>query len=94
MHLVVWQFWGRAAEASWTEKSRALFFVSARKVSLFRSPAGGTISAHLEPGNQKSEPAIFFHLPFEPLKTVAHKLGDLAAAQTGHVDMVALQLGA
>jgi hypothetical protein len=25
MQLVVWQFWGRAAEASLTEKSRALF---------------------------------------------------------------------
>jgi hypothetical protein len=24
---VVWQFWGRAAEASWTEKSRALFYM-------------------------------------------------------------------
>ena len=23
--IVVWQFWGRAAEASWTETSRALF---------------------------------------------------------------------
>jgi len=23
--IVVWQFWGRAAEASWTEKVRALF---------------------------------------------------------------------
>ena len=23
--VVVWQFWGRAAEASWTETSRALF---------------------------------------------------------------------
>ena len=23
---VVWQFWGRAAEASWTEKSGALFY--------------------------------------------------------------------
>ena len=26
IHLVVWQFWGRAAEASWTEKSKALFY--------------------------------------------------------------------
>ena len=25
IHFVVWQFWGRAAEASLTEKSRALF---------------------------------------------------------------------
>jgi hypothetical protein len=25
IHFVVWQFWGRAAEASWTEKSKALF---------------------------------------------------------------------
>jgi hypothetical protein len=25
IHFVVWQFWGRAAEASWTEKSRTLF---------------------------------------------------------------------
>jgi hypothetical protein len=25
IHLVVWQTWGRAAEASWTEKSRTLF---------------------------------------------------------------------
>jgi hypothetical protein len=25
IHLVVWQFWGRAAEASWTAKSEALF---------------------------------------------------------------------
>src|SRR5690348_8292898 len=25
IQIVVWQFWGRAAEASWTEKSRALF---------------------------------------------------------------------
>jgi hypothetical protein len=28
IHLVVWQFWGRAAEASWTEKSRALFLIA------------------------------------------------------------------
>ena len=27
--LVVWQFWGRAAEASWTEKSRTLFLLLA-----------------------------------------------------------------
>src|ERR1700686_5494450 len=26
IHFVVWQFWGRAAEASLTEKSRALFY--------------------------------------------------------------------
>jgi hypothetical protein len=26
IHFVVWQFWGRAAEASWTEKSKALFY--------------------------------------------------------------------
>ncbi len=26
IHIVVWQFWGRAAEASWAEKSEALFF--------------------------------------------------------------------
>jgi hypothetical protein len=26
IHLVVWQFWGRAAEASWAAKSEALFF--------------------------------------------------------------------
>jgi hypothetical protein len=25
IQFVVWQFWGRAAEASWTEKVRALF---------------------------------------------------------------------
>jgi hypothetical protein len=27
IHFVVWQFWGRAAEASWTEKSEALFLL-------------------------------------------------------------------
>ncbi len=27
IHLVVWQFWGRAAEASWTAKSEALFLL-------------------------------------------------------------------
>jgi len=30
IHFVVWQFWGRAAEASLTEKSRALFLFAAR----------------------------------------------------------------
>ena len=34
IHLVVWQFWGRAAEASWTEKSRTLFpFGPHRRIS-------------------------------------------------------------
>jgi hypothetical protein len=34
IHLVVGQFWGRAAEASWTEKSRALFsFVPHMKIA-------------------------------------------------------------
>jgi hypothetical protein len=28
IHFVVWQFWGRAAEASLTEKSGALFIVA------------------------------------------------------------------
>ncbi len=32
IHLVVWQFWGRAAEASWTEKSRALFLFSGSRL--------------------------------------------------------------
>jgi hypothetical protein len=31
---VVWQFWGRAAEASWTAKSEALFLFA-----LFQSPS-------------------------------------------------------
>ena len=31
IHLVVWQFWGRAAEASWTEKSRTLFYFAVHR---------------------------------------------------------------
>jgi hypothetical protein len=27
IHFVVWQFWGRAAEASWTERSKTLFYL-------------------------------------------------------------------
>ena len=94
IHLVVWQFWGRAAEASWTEKVEGAFLIglstTGRMVSA-RSPAGRAISAHFQPRNQHAESAIFLHLLFQLLKTVAHKLGDLAAAQASHVDVVALQ---
>ena len=39
IHLVVGQFWGRAAEASWAEKSRALFYClsSAAHLTLLRT---------------------------------------------------------
>src|SRR6202049_4949960 len=46
IQLVVWQFWGRAAEASLTEKSRALFYVcracsTARRCKSSTQPDGG-----------------------------------------------------
>jgi hypothetical protein len=58
IHLVVWQFWGRAAntEASWTEKSRTLFLlalatqrfifgVQVRQVRVTRNPAAELASS-------------------------------------------------
>src|ERR1700722_7587651 len=49
IHFVVWQFWGRAAEASWTEKSRTLFFLhpgfaDRRESSLALPLVGGSFS--------------------------------------------------
>jgi hypothetical protein len=34
IQLVVWQFWGRAAEASWTERSRTLFLFALASKSI------------------------------------------------------------
>jgi hypothetical protein len=50
------------------------------------------ISANLQPRNQHPESAVLLHLSLQPLKAVTHKLCDLPAAQTRHVNVVALQL--
>jgi hypothetical protein len=57
---VVWQFWGRAAEALWIEKSRALFLfplvVSCRD-SRLGCPARAKLGrANLQPDRSGSKP--------------------------------------
>jgi len=47
IQIVVWQFWGRAAEASWTEKSRALFCLPPDTDPLCRLPVQSLFSPAL-----------------------------------------------
>jgi hypothetical protein len=51
----------------------------------------GTVSTDFQSRYDNSEPAVFFHLPLQLFENVAYELHDLAAAQAGHVDMVAIQ---
>lgn len=83
---VVWQFWGRAAEASLTEKSGALFLFGS--VGLLR--ARRAISADLQSRHDNAEPAVFLDLRLQLLENIADELHDLAATQARHVDVIAI----
>ena len=60
-------------------------------MNLLSSAARSAIAADLKPGDEHPETAILFDLLLELLKAVAHELGDLAATQASHVDVVASQ---
>ena len=62
---------------------------------LVSGPGGSVPSrepANLQPRNQHPKPAILLHPLFELLKLITHKLGNLPAPQTSHVNMIPAQL--
>src|ERR1700758_3880453 len=52
--------------------------------------AVGAIASHFETRDDDVKPAIALDLPFEAIEQVAFKFHDFAAAETGHVNVVAL----
>jgi len=54
--------------------------------------AGGAVSADFQARDEHVKSAIAFHLLFELIEFIADELGDLAAAQAGHVDVILSQL--
>src|SRR5215831_755848 len=61
-----------------------------------RSGGGGgptlpAVAANFQAGHHVVKPAIALDLPLETVEEVAFELRDLAAAQAGHVDVVALR---
>src|SRR5215472_9986000 len=49
------------------------------------------VAAHFESADHDMEPAVPLDLAFQAIEQVALKLSDLAAAQAGHVDVIALR---
>jgi hypothetical protein len=55
------------------------------------SAAGATVSADFQSGYHDVEGAVALDLAFEAIEKSTLELGDLAAAQASHVDMIALR---
>jgi hypothetical protein len=54
-------------------------------------PTSCTVSAYLQPRNQRVKAGVFLHLTFDPLKPFGYKFRNLPATQASHVNMVPAQ---